>query len=109
MGLRVGSDCARACLLCSRSLCICCFLLRGIVVWLCAFLDLRLYALVVLLLFVCVGRWVCMFVLGESLFVVVVSLVCSAGAVDLCVVGGGGIIVMASGRSCCIFCRLGIF
>ena len=46
----------------------CCFLLRGIDFWCCAFLDLRLYALVVSLLLLCVGGSVCMTVLGESLF-----------------------------------------
>ena len=49
-----------------------------------------------------VGLRVC---LGESLFLVVVSLVCSAGAVDLCVVGGGGLTVGAPGRSCCVLGR----
>jgi hypothetical protein len=44
-----------------------------------------------------------MSVLGESLFDVVVYLVCSAWAVDLCVVGGGGFMVRASGRSCWVF------
>jgi hypothetical protein len=73
------------------------------VVWCCAFLYLRLYALVVSLLFVCVGGSVCMSILGESLFVVILSLVFLAGAADLCVVGGGGFMVGASGRSCCVF------
>ena len=43
--------------------------------------------------------------MGESLFVFVVSLVCSAGVVGLCVVGGGGFMVGVSGRSCFVLGR----
>ena len=36
---------------------------------------------------------------------VVVPLVCSAGAVDVCVLGGVWFIVGAPGRTCFVFCR----
>jgi hypothetical protein len=44
-------------------------------------------------------------VLGDLLIVVAVPLVCSACAVDLCVVGGGGFIMGAPGLSCCVLRR----
>ena len=55
MGLGVGSCCGGVCIFDVRSFSDCCFLLRGMVVWCCFFLDLRLYALM------CVGRFASMF------------------------------------------------
>ena len=51
---------------------------------------------------------VCVSALGEFLFVVDVSLVCSLGPVDLCVVRCDGFMVGAPGRSCCVlvFCAI---
>jgi hypothetical protein len=69
------------------------------VVWFCVILGLRLYALVVSLLVLCEGGSVCVSDLGEALIVVVVSRVCSTGAVDLCVLGGVGFMVGATGRT----------
>ena len=102
MGLGVGFVCALGFLFDVWSLCICCLLLRAMVVWCFAFLALRLYALVVSLLFVCGGS-VCVSDMGGPLYVVVVSLVCLVGAVDVCDVGASGIMVGAPGRSCCVF------
>ena len=84
-------------------LCVLFFLLCGMIVWCCVFLDLRLYTFVVSSLFVRSWRAVCSFVLGVSLFVVSVLLMCSAGVVELCVVDGGGFMVWASCRLCCVF------
>jgi hypothetical protein len=80
------------------SFCVCCFLLRGMVVWCCVFLDLRLYALM------CMGE-IHMSVFGGSLFVFIVLLVCSARVVELGVVSVGGFMMWATCRLCCVFCR----
>ena len=68
----------------------------------CAFLDLRLYALM------CVGD-VCRIVLGGSVFVFIVLLVYSAGVVELCVVDGNGFVVWASCRLCFFIFRFVTF
>ena len=68
------------------------------VVWCCAFLYLRLYALM------CVGE-VCGSVFGGSLFVFIVLLVCSAEVVVLSVVSVGGFMVWATCWLCCVFYR----
>jgi hypothetical protein len=60
--------------------------------------------LVISLLVVCEG-WVCVSDLGRSLVVVVVSLVCAAGAVVVCVLGGVGSMVVAPCRAFCGFGR----
>ena len=72
--------------------------------WCCAFLALRLHALVLSLLFV-YGGSVCECDMGGSLLVLVVPLVCLAGSVDVCDVGDGGSMVGASGWSCCVYGR----
>jgi hypothetical protein len=72
------------------------FLLRGVVVWNCVFLDLRLYALM------CVEE-VCGSVLGGSLFVFTVLLVFFAGVVELGVASVGGLIAWATYCLCCVF------
>ena len=56
-------------------------------------------------LLVCLWRAVCRFAFVVSLFILSVLLVCSAGVVELCVVGGGGFIVWASCRLCSVFFR----
>jgi hypothetical protein len=71
-------------------------------------LDLRLYIFVVLSMFVCAWSAVYRFVWGVSLLVFSVLFVCSAWVVE-CVVDGGGFMIWASCRLCCVFFRFVIF
>ncbi len=84
------------------AMCVCCFLLRGMVVWCRVFLYLRLYALM------CMWE-VRRYLFGGSLFVFIVLLVCSARVVELGAVSVGRFMVWATCWLCCVFSFCEIF
>ncbi len=54
-------------------------------------------------LVVCEGEYICVSHFSQSLAIVIVSLVCSACVVIVCVLGGVGCMLGPPGRAFCVF------